>query len=226
MPKSTEKEANMLKKLGHFDLESYPLMIASASLVIVLSGCEAIDFTPVSFGYPVYQTGQTEAQAITLNMTVIDNRQNRSLDHLVKTGVVLQVKEQIRQDLQSAGPFVVTEGSQAKYSMQVKIEQLNYDVPGYATRTAINGLLSNATMNLSAFFTQGAGIDIIGYARLEAIVRQDGERVVWSDTFSGQHTETASMQTAKSHAVEGSAISFALREAIAKLKTRLLQLPA
>jgi hypothetical protein len=216
----------MLKKLGQFDLGSYLFLIASASFVTMLSGCEATDFTSVSFNYPVYHTGQTKAHAIILKMTVIDNRQNRSLDHLVKTGVVLQVKEQIRQDLQSAGLFVITEGSQAQYSLQVKLEQLNYEIPGYATRTAMNGLLSNATMNLSAFFTQGAGIDIIGYARLEVIVRQDGERVVWSDTFSGRHTETASMQTVKSHAVEGSAISFALQEAVAKLKTRLLQLPA
>jgi hypothetical protein len=33
------------------------------------------------------------------------------------------------------------------------------------------------------------------------------------------------MQTVKSHAVDGSVLSFALQEAIAKLKIRLFQLP-
>jgi hypothetical protein len=37
--------------------------------------------------------------------------------------------------------------------------------------------------------------------------------------------EIASMQTAKSHAVEGSVVNFALPEAIAKLKASRLQLP-
>jgi hypothetical protein len=145
----------------------------------------------VSIKYPVCQTGQTESHAIPLKLTVVDDRHNRSVDHLVKTAVVLQVKEQIAQDVQSTRRFIVTEGSEARYSLEVKIEQLNYEVPGYATRRAMNGVLSDATLGLSEFFTEGAGMSIFGHARVQAILSQKGNRVVFSESFPGQYTETA-----------------------------------
>jgi len=192
----------------------------------MMTGCGSADFTSVSIEYPVNSTGQTERHAITSNLIVADTRQDKSLDHLVKTPVVSQVREQIVQELRSAGCAIVMDGSRARYSLQVNIEQLNYEIPGYATRTAMNGALSMATNHLSEFFTRGAAIQIMAHARLQAILSQSSNRVVWCETFSGQHTSTASMQTAKSHAVESSVLSRALEEAIAKLKTRLFYLPA
>jgi hypothetical protein len=189
-----------------------------------MSGCGSTDFTRVSRKYPVYSLVQAQAHPITSALIVTDKRQDdKSLDHLVKVPVVEQVRQLVTEELQSTGRFVVTDGSAAKYSLLVEIEQLHCQIPGYATRSVTNMLLSEATMGLSNFVTLGSGINVVGHVQLRAVLSESGDRVVWDITVSGEHKESASMQTAKAHAVEGSVMSFALQEALAKLKARVIQ---
>jgi len=215
----------MLTQLHTLKPARYLVVIPGITLAALMSGCGSMDFTSVSLTYPVSSTGQTELHAIISTLTVTDKRQDRSLDHLVKIPVIGQVREQITQDLESTGRFRVASPPTAKYSLQVEIEQLNSQIPGYATRSAANALLSGVTMNLSDIITHGTKIDVIGYARLRVILSESGKGVVWDATVSGEHKETASMQTAKAHAIEGSVLTFALQEAVAKLKARVLQSP-
>jgi hypothetical protein len=215
----------MLTQLHTLRLRRNLIVIPSIALAALLNGCGSMDFASVSLTYPVYPMGQTELHAITSTLTVTDKRQDRSLDHLVKTSVVRQVREQIAQDLKSTGRFMVADGAPAKYSLQVEIEQLNSEIPGYATRSAANALLSTFTMNLADFMTRGTQIVVIGHVRFRVILSESGKGVVWDSTVSGEHKETASMQSAKAHAIEGSVLTFALQEAVAKLKARVLQSP-
>jgi uncharacterized lipoprotein YmbA len=201
----------------------YLVVIPMVALVIAMSGCGSTDFTMTSIQYPVYEGGRTQPSAITAHLTVADTRRNKSLDHLVNRPVVVQVREQIARDLQSTGWVVPTDALGARYSLQVEIEGLDAETPGYATRSATNALLSQATMGLSNFFTQGAPINVIGHAQLHVIFSDRGNRVVWNETFSGECAEPASMQSAKAHAVKASVVRLALQEAIAKLKARVVQ---
>jgi hypothetical protein len=218
-----KKKKNMLRQQDTFRIGRYLGIVSSISLVTLMSGCGAMDFTSVSLKYPVYAMGRIDPHPIIATLIVTDKRQDRSLDHLVKVPVPEQVKEQIAEDLQCTGGFIIADGSRAKYSLQVEIEQLNSQIPGYATRSATNMLLSEATMGLSKFITSGTGIDIIGYARLNTAFSENG-KLVWNETFSGERRQSASMQTAKSHAVEASVVTFALQEAIAELKAHLFQM--
>jgi hypothetical protein len=214
----------MLSQEDALRIGRYFGIVSWISLVTLMSGCGSMDFTSVSLKYPVYAMGRTDPHPTIATLIVTDKRQERSLDHLVKVPVPEQVKEQIAEDLQSTGRLIIADGSRAKYSLQVAIEQLNSQIPGYVTRSAANMLLSEATMGLSKFITSGTGIDIVGYVRLNTALAENG-KLVWNETFSGERRQSASMQTAKSHAVEASVLTFALQEAIAKLKARLLQLP-
>jgi hypothetical protein len=216
----------MLTRLHTLEPRRYLLLIPGITLAVMMTGCGSTDFTSVSIESPVYSTGRTERHAMTSELIVADKRLDKSVDRLVKTPLVSQVREQIAEELRSTGCVIVIDGSQAKYSLHVNIEQLNYEIPGYATKFMMNSVLSMATNHLSEFFTQGTPTQIKAKVRLQAILSQRSNRVVWCEAFSGQHTETASMQTVKSHAVESSVLSLALQEAIAKLMTRLYHLPA
>jgi hypothetical protein len=216
-----KKKKNILNQEDTLRIGRYFGIVSWISLVTLMSGCASMDCTSVSLKYPVYSMGKTNPHPIIATLIVTDRRQERSLDHLVKVPVPEQVKEQIAEDLQSTGRFIIADGSRAEYSLQVEIEQLNCEIPGYATRSATNMLLSEATMGLSKFITSGTGIDIIGYARLKTALAENG-KLVWNETFSGERKQSASMQTVKSHAVEASVLTVALQEAIAKFKAHLL----
>jgi hypothetical protein len=180
------------------------------------------NFTSVSFQYPVYSTGKTEPNAITSTLVVTDEREDKSMDHLVKVPVVEQVRQQIADDLQSTGRVRFAGDSQTNYSLQVEIEELKSEIPGYATRSVTNALLREATMGLSDLIAKGTGISVRGEVRLHARFSESGNQAGWDGIFSGEHEQMASMGTAKSHAVEASVLTFALQEAIAKLKARAL----